>query len=135
MISTKEDCLPRFCVDYIFLNLLLKGDWWPILNVQENFDDLIGALFFPMLDLFTEYCQIKLSNGCKEKTTFVCGFGTFRFEVMPFGLINAPATFQQLMCHIVEGFPFVRVYLDYVVMFSKTMEEHIEQFGQVLERI
>lgn len=135
IIVSKKDGTPRFCVDYRVLNKLMKGDRWPLPKIQEIFDDLLGSCFFTSLDLFSGYWQIRLSKGCRDKTTFVCRFGTFRFEVMPFGLMNAPATFQRLMDRILEELPFVRVYMDDVIIFSKTLEEHLDHVRLVLERI
>ena len=63
---------------------------------------------------------------CAEETTVVCKFGTYRFEVMPFGLMNASATFQRLMDKFLEGADFVRIYVDDVVVFSESEEDHME---------
>ena len=78
---------------------------------------------------------MRLSDGCKDKSTLVCRYGTFRFEVMPFGLINAPVTFQRMMDHVLEGLAFARVYVDDVVIFSKTVDVHVEHTKEVLRRI
>lgn len=67
--------------------------------------------------------------------TFVCKFGTFTFEVVPFGLMNAPVTYHKEMDKIFDGFSFVRFYLDYILIFSKTIEEHLEYIAQVLDWI
>ena len=96
-IATKKDGRPRFCEDYRAINSLMRADRWPIPRIREIFDDLIGAKFFTVLDLFSGSWQVRLSDGFKDKTTFVCRYETFRFEVLPFGLINAPTTFQ-LIC-------------------------------------
>ena len=76
-------------------------------------------------------------NGgkCKEMTTFVCRFGTFQFEVIPFGLMNAPSTFQRMMDQLFQGLRFVKIYLDDVVFFSKSVQEHISHLREVLEMI
>lgn len=105
-IAANKYAHPRFCVDDRFLNHLMKGDRCSIPKIKEIFDDLIGALFFTTLDLFSGYWQIDLSEGFQEKTTFVWRFGTFLFEVMLFGLMNVPATFQSLMDQILKGCPF-----------------------------
>lgn len=69
MIVTKKDGIPRFCVDYRFINRLMKGDRWLIQKVKEIFDYLIGAWFFTTLDLLNGYLHIKLYDGCREKRT------------------------------------------------------------------
>ena len=66
-----------------------------------------------------------MAANCKEKTTFVCCFGTFHFEVIPFGLINAPSTFQRMMNQLFRELSFVSIYLDNVFVFSRIFEEHI----------
>lgn len=76
-----------------------------------------------------------MSEECKEMTTFVCRFGTFKFEVMTFGLMNSPSTFQRMMDQIVKDFTFVRVYLDDVVVFSESLIEHIVHLRAVFEAI
>ena len=118
VIVSKKDGKPRFCVDYRSLNQRMKPDRWPIPRIQEIFDDLEGSVVFSTLDLFSGYWQVRMANECKEFTTFVCRFGTFKFEVMPFGLMNAPSTFQRMMDVILAGLKFVRVYLDDVVVLS-----------------
>eukprot|EP00737_Agarophyton_chilense_P002014 gb/GEZJ01002279.1/.p1 GENE.gb/GEZJ01002279.1/~~gb/GEZJ01002279.1/.p1 ORF type:complete len:384 (+),score=41.68 gb/GEZJ01002279.1/:2514-3665(+) len=76
-----------------------------------------------------------MSEACKEKTTFVCRYGTYKFEVMPFELMNAPSTFQRMMDEVLRDLPFVMVYVDDVVISSKTMEEHLAHCREVFHRI
>lgn len=76
-----------------------------------------------------------MSDECKEKTTFVCRFGMFQFEVMPFGLMNAPSTFQRMMDELLGHLAFVRVYLDGVLIFSRTLEEHIDHLRIVVNTV
>ena len=96
----KKDGSSRFCVDFRKLNAVMKSDKWPVPCVEEIFDDLPGSSVFSTLDLFRGYWQIKIDDTCKEKTTFICKFGTYQFEVMPFGLKNSGATFQRMMDNI-----------------------------------
>ena len=77
--------------------------------MEEIFDDLEEANVFSTLDHFTRYWQVRMADQCKEVTTFVCRYGTFKFEVMPFGLMNDPSTFQRMMDLIFRNCPFVRV--------------------------
>ena len=126
VIFQKKDGKPRFCVDYRTLNHKMKPDRWPIPKIEEIFDDLKGNTHFTTLDLFSGYWQVRLREECKEKTTFVCRYGTYQFEVMPFGLMNAPSTFQRMMDQVFRHLNFVRVYLDDVVIFSESLEKHLE---------
>jgi hypothetical protein len=135
VIVAKKDGKPRFCVDYRALNAIMKPDRWPLPNIEEILDDLQGCRYFSTIDLFSGYWQVKVSESCKEKTTFVCKYGTFSFEVMPFGLMNAPATFQRMMDRILSQLPFVQVYIDDVVIFSKTLKEHVEHIFQTIKTI
>ena len=126
VIASKKDGRPRFCVDYRALNKVMKADLWPLLKIEDIFDELQDSKDFTTLDLFTGYWQVCMSEECKEMTTFVCRFGTFQFEVMPFGMMNAPSTFQRMMDQLFCHKDFVRVYVDDVVVFSRSVEEHVK---------
>ena len=76
-----------------------------------------------------------MSKRCKGMTNFVYCYGTYKFEVMPFGLMNAPSTFQRMMDTIVRGLPFVRVYIDDDVVFSQNLEAHVIHLHQVFDVI
>lgn len=78
VIIKKKDAEQRLCVEYRFINRLMKNYRWPILKIEEVFHDLIDDRLFTTLDLFSGYWKIKISEGFKEKTKFVCHFGTFR---------------------------------------------------------
>ena len=135
VIASKKDGKPRFCVDYRTLNRRMKADRWPLPKNEEIFDDLEGSSVFTTLDLFSGYWQVRMAENCKEKTNFVCCFGTFQFEVMPFGLMNAPSTFQRMMDQLFRELSFVSVYLDDVVVFSRTVKEYIEHLDEVFKLI
>ena len=135
VIVSKKDGNPHFRVDYRTPNQRMKADRCSLPKIEEIFDDLEGSAYFTSLDLFSGYWQIRMAQQCKEMTTFVCCYGTYKFEVMPFGLMNAPSTLQRIMDTIVRGLPFVRVYLDDVFVFSKTLEEHLRHLQQVFDVI
>ena len=135
VIASKKEGKPRFCVDYRALNRVMKADRWPLPKIEELFDDLSGSRFFTTLDLFSGYWQVRMENSCKEKTTFICRFETFQFEVMPFGLMNAPSTFQRIMDFVFRTFNYVQVYLDDVVIHSSTIAEHTEHLLEVVQVI
>lgn len=84
------------------------------------FDDFEGIAGFSILDIFSVYWKIRISESCKEKETLVCQFGIFLFDVMPFSLMNAPSTIQRMMDIIFDHISFVLVYLYDVVVFSKS---------------
>lgn len=111
MIS-KKDGKSRFCVDYRALNTKMKLNRWLLPKVTEIFDNLEGSGYFTTLDLFYGYWQVRIDEKCKEMTTSVCRYGTYKFEVMPFGLMHAPSTFLRMMDIVFRALPFVRVYLD-----------------------
>ena len=77
VIVTKKDGSPRFCVDYRRLNAIMKRDRWPMPRVDEIFDEINGSKIFTTIDLFQGYWQIRMDEACKEKTTFICRYGTF----------------------------------------------------------
>ena len=133
VIASKKDGKPRFCVDYRILNRRMKADRWPLPKTEEIFDDLEGSKVFSTLDLFSGYWQVRMAEQCKEKTTFVCRYGTYKFEVMPFGLMNALSTFQRMMDLVFRDLGHVRCYLDDVVVHSRTLEEHIAHLVQVID--
>ena len=135
VIAAKKDGKPRFCVDYRTSNRVMKADRWPLPRIEEIFDDLQGSTVFTTLDLFSGYWQVKMEETSKEMTSFVTRYGTYQFEVMPFGLMNAPATFQRMMDFVLQDIPFVRVYIDDVVIFSKSLEEHVTHLKEVMGRI
>ena len=100
VLAMKKDGSSRFFVDFRKLNAEMESDEWPVPCVEEIFDDLPGSSVFSTLDLFRGYWQIKIDDTCKEKTTFICKFGTYQFEVIPFRLKNSGATFQRMMDNI-----------------------------------
>ena len=101
-----KDGNSSFCVDYRTLNQKMKADRWPLPKIEEIIDDLKGSAYFSSQNLFSGYWQIRMAQKCKEMTTFVRRYGTYKFEVMPFGLMNAPSTFQRMMDAIFRGVPF-----------------------------
>lgn len=93
VIATKKNEKPRFCADFRALNKRIKVDRFPLPKIQEIFEELGGGDVFSTSDLFSGYRQIRLEESFKEEITFVYRFGTFKFELMPFGFMNATSTF------------------------------------------
>ena len=99
----KKDGSTRFCIDYRKVNSLTRKDAYLIPKIDETLDTLAGAKLFSTLDLRSEYWQVQVDPEHREKTTFCTSEGLFEFNVMPFGLCNAPATFQRLMDSVLTG--------------------------------
>ncbi|KFD63429.1 hypothetical protein M514_24355 [Trichuris suis] len=132
----KKDGSIRLCVDYRKLNEVSRRNAYPIPRVDETLEALAGARYFSTIDLLSGYWQVELTDAAKEKTTFINHDGLFQFNVMPFGLTGAPATFQRLIERVLAGLKWSTclVYLDDIIVFSRTAEEHIEHFAQVFIR-
>ena len=134
-IASKKDGKLRFCVDCRTFKRRMKAYRWHLPNMEEILDDLEGSSVFTTLALFSGYWQVRMAENFKEKTTFFCRFGTFQFELMPFGLMNAPFTFQRMMDQLFRELVFVSFFLDDVVLFSRTVKEHISHLEDVFKVI
>eukprot|EP00731_Ephydatia_muelleri_P031156 Em0022g670a len=141
VLARKKDGSHRFCIDYRSLNAVTKPDSYPIPRIDDLLDQLGHSKFFSTLDLAAGYWQIKMHLGSREKTAFATPQGLFEFMVMPFGLTNVPATFQRLMQKVLmglnppSGHDFVSVYIDDILIYSKSLEDHLHHLQLVLKRI
>jgi hypothetical protein len=127
----------RFCVDYRAVNTQTISDATPPPNIQMLFDQLQGATVFSKIDLRTAYWQVQVKPSDRWKTAFTCRYGHFEWTVMPFGLKNAPATFVRLMDEVLHEYldTFIIVYLDDIVVYSKTLHEHLQHLELVFKRL
>ena len=141
VLVRKKDNSLRFCIDYRKLNAVTKPDSFPLPRIDDLLDELGESRYFSTLDLAAGYWQIPVHQDFQEKTAFATHQGLYQFTVMPFGLRNAPAAFQRMMQCVVsslnpeDGPTFVAVYLDDILVFSKTLEEHIQHLQLVMNRL
>ncbi|XP_056332072.1 retrovirus-related Pol polyprotein from transposon 297 [Danio aesculapii] len=128
---------PQFCVDYRGLNQLTVKDSYPLPRVDESLDFLSRGKFLTTIDLSRGYWQVPMAESSKPKAAFASHCGLFQFRVLPFGLCNAPATFQRLMNSVLAGLIYksCAVYLDDIVVASPTFEQHIEDLKDVFLRL
>ena len=128
-------------MDYRDLNAVTRADTFPLPRIDNLLDQLGNSCYFSTLDLASGYWQIRVHPDSQEKTAFVTPQGLYEFRVMPFGLTNAPAVFQRLMQRVLmglnpsDGEDFVAVYIDDVLVFSHTLEEHLEHLRRVIDRL
>jgi transposase InsO family protein len=133
----KKDGSLRLCVDYRGLNAVTTKNKYPLPLLDEFFDRFQGAKFFSKLDLQQGYHQLRIAEEDIPKTAFSTRYGHYEYRVMPFGLTNAPASFQALMNHIFgdELDQHVVVFLDDILVYSRTFSEHLEHVRLALERL
>lgn len=138
VLVRKKDGSLRFCVDFRRLNSRTVKDAYSLPRIEEALEAMGGCSWFSVLDLKSGYWQIELEEQDKPKTAFTVGpLGFYECNRMAFGLTNAPATFQRLMEHCMSDLNFNKciVYIDDIVIYSRTFEEHLERLESVFERL
>ena len=139
VLVRKRDGKYRFAVDYRRLNRVTKPISYPLPNLNDVFDAIgqANAQYFSTLDLSSGFWQIPLHENSKHKSAFVTHEGVFQWRRMPFGLMNAPMSFQMVMSQVLRGLHWknVLVYVDDILIFSHTLEEHLQHLSQVFDRL
>src|SRR3954471_19661356 len=138
VIVGKKGGEKRLCVDYRKVNTVTKIDAYSLPRIDDLLDSLGGANWFTTLDLASGYWQVAMHPDDIEKTAFITSHGLYEFLVMPFGLNNAPGTFQRLMNWVLRDYlgMFVAVYLDDVIIYTKgAFELHIDHIKQVFQTL
>ncbi|CAM4664094.1 unnamed protein product [Caretta caretta] len=136
VLIPKPDGEIRFCVDYRKLNAVTRPHNYPMPRTDELLEKLGRAQFISTLDLTKGYWQVPLDESAKESSAFTIHVGLYEFNVLSFGLQNAPATFQRLVDGLLAGLgEYAVAYLDNVAIFSDSWAEHLEHLQKVFERI
>src|SRR3954454_22836318 len=127
----------RFCVDYRKLNGITKKDNHPLPRIDKMLDKFKGSQWFSSIDLASAYWQVEMDEKDIEKMAFITSEGLYEFLVMPFGLCNAPATFQRLMHEVLGNLIYTKapVYLDDIIIHSKTFEQHLKDIDEVFGKL
>ncbi|XP_072174277.1 uncharacterized protein [Diadema setosum] len=135
VLVKKKDGTNRFCCDFRKLNAATIIDSEPIPDQEEIFAKLAGDRYFTKIDLTKGYWQVPLTERAKPLTAFITPDGLYQFMTMPFGLVNAPATFSRVMRTVLRGLPHVDNFIDDILIHTPTWEGHVEAVTSVLLRL
>ena len=136
VLVRKKDSSLHFCIDFRQLSALTKKDSHPLPHICETLDSLVGFAYYSTFDLTSGFWQVPMDEESKQFTAFTLGsMGLYECERMPFGLCNAPATFQRLMqnCLGKLNLTYCLIYLDDVIVYSKMPAEHLQRMRVVFD--
>ena len=135
ILVPKPDGTYRMCTDYRKVNNATKTDTFPIPRIDDCIDKIGNAKYITKIDLLKGFYQVPLTERAKELSAFVTPDGLFQYKVMPFGMKNAPATFQRLINNVISGIDGCEAYIDDVFIYSDTWEEHLAILRTFFERL
>ncbi|UYV69327.1 K02A2.6-like, partial [Cordylochernes scorpioides] len=137
VLVSKKDGSQRMCIDYRKLNAITIDDKQPLPYIQDMFDRLHNAKYFTTLDIAWGYWHVEMHPDSVEKTAFITNDGHYEFLVMPFGLKNAPSTFQRIIQHIIGNLLWNGVcnYQDDILIYSSTFKDHIELMKKIFDKL
>ncbi|CAC5364966.1 Transposon Ty3-G Gag-Pol polyprotein,Transposon Ty3-I Gag-Pol polyprotein,Retrovirus-related Pol polyprotein from transposon 297,Retrovirus-related Pol polyprotein from transposon 17.6 [Mytilus coruscus] len=135
----KKSVEMRMAIDYRKVNSLSIPQTFPLPHMESVFDAIgeVKARYFSCVDLKSGFLQVPLTEESKHKSAFITQTGIYQFKRMPFGLMNSPITFQAMMSHVLRGlnWKFVLVYVDDILIFSRTFKDHLNHLSQVFDRL
>ena len=137
VLVRKKDGSLQFCIDFRPLNARTRKDAYPLPRMQKTMESMVGTRLFSRMDLKSGFWQVKMDEESRQYTTFTVGsMGIYESLHMPYGLCNTPATFQHLMqnCLGELNLTYALIYLDDVIVYSKTEDEHLVCLCTILER-
>ena len=137
ILVKKKDGTDRFVVDFRRLNSVTRKDSYPLPRIDDALDALNGTKYFSTMDLMSGYWQVEMDPDSREHTAFTTYGGLYEFLVLPFGLTNAPSTYQRLMECVLRNLTYkiCLIYLDDILVYSRTFENHLDHLRQVFDRL
>jgi hypothetical protein len=133
----KKDGTRRMCIDYRALNEVIIRNKYPLPRIEDLFDQLRGARVFSKIDLRSGYHQLRIRPSDIPKMTFITKYGLHEYTIISFGLTNAPSFFMNLMNSVFMDYldKFVVVFIDDILIYSQSEEEHVDHLKMVLQRL
>ena len=137
ILVPKSDGTKRMCIDFRAINKITTKDSHPLPRIDDTLDALHGAKYFTTLDMLSGYWQVELTEDAKPKTAFITHNGLYQCEVMPFGLCNAPGTFQRLMTYVLSDLLWkcALIYIDDIIVYSTSFSQHLIDLRKVFVKI